>query len=143
MSLARVIGSFSAPFTGGSAMTRSTGIFVLHRALERVSAGAAAIALTFFALVSVDARAADTQPPASVRVVYSELAFDTPAGAAEVYVKLKHAARKVCDIYTGARTLQTQITVNKCIDAAVANAVLKIDRARLSALHASDASNLG
>jgi UrcA family protein len=123
-------------------MTRSTGIFV-HRARERISAGAAAIALTLFALVSVDARAADTQAPASVKVVYSELAFGSQTGATEVYRKLKHAARKVCDVYTGARTLQTQIAVNKCIDAAVADAVRKIDRPRLTALHAADSRNLG
>jgi UrcA family protein len=142
MSLARVIGSFSAPITGGSAMTRSTGFFV-HRALERVSAGAAAIALTFFALVSVDARAADTQAPASVKVAYSVVALNSPAGAAEVYLKIKHAARKVCDVYTGARTLQTQIAVNKCMDIAVSDAVLKIDRPRLTTLHAADSRNLG
>jgi UrcA family protein len=142
MSLARVIGSFSAPFTGGSAMTRSTGIFV-HRALERVSAGAAAIALTLFALVSVDARAADTQAPPSVKVAYSEVALSSSAGAAAVYVRIKDAARKVCDVYTGARTLQTQIAVSKCIDIAVSDAVLKVDRPRLTALHAAESRNLG
>ena len=124
-------------------MTRSIG-FIVHRALERVSAGAAAIALTCFALVSVGARATDTTPERpGVKVAYSEVDLASQAGAAEVYLKLKHAARKVCDVYTGPRTLQTQVAINKCMDEAVADAVLKIDRPRLTALHAAETRNLG
>jgi hypothetical protein len=58
MSQARVIGLFSAPITGGSAMTRSNSAFMLRRAYEHLVAGVAAIALTALVLVSVETHAA-------------------------------------------------------------------------------------
>ena len=125
-------------------MTRSTEDFVLHRASERVSAGAAAIALTFLTLLTVDARATDSQTnPTSVTVSYSDVAFGTSAGAADVYRKLKAAARKACGEYAGSRTLEMQIATRDCVDAALADAVRRIDRPKLSALHAAKTRNLG
>jgi len=58
MSQARVIGSISALTTGGSAMTRSNFVFVLHRASERVVASVGALALTTLMLMSVNTQAA-------------------------------------------------------------------------------------
>jgi UrcA family protein len=125
-------------------MTRSTEDSVLHRASERVSAGAAAIALTFLTLLTVDARAADSMAtPPSVTVSYSDVAFGSSTGAADVYRKLKAAARKVCGDYAGTRTLEMQIAARDCVDAALANAVRTIDRPTLSALHAAEYRNLG
>ena len=65
-------------------MTRKNNDHVLHRASERVSAGAAAIALTFLTLLTVDARAADHGTPTSISVSYSDVAFGNTAGAADV-----------------------------------------------------------
>jgi hypothetical protein len=56
-------------------MTRLNTDFLLHRASERVSAGAAALALTFLTLLTVDARAdAPRGNPPSVTVSYSAIA---------------------------------------------------------------------
>ncbi len=85
-------------------MTRPNSALVLRRASERLSAGAAALALTFLMLLTVDVRAAEPEAaPPSVTVHYSDTAFDTAEGTAEVYRKLKIAARKVCGINDGGR----------------------------------------
>jgi UrcA family protein len=124
-------------------MTRSNTDFV-HRASERVSAGAAAIALTFLTLLTVDARADEPKEnPPSVTVSYSEVAFGDTAGAADVYRKLKRAARKVCGEPLGRQTLAVQIGTRECVEQALADAVRKIDRPMLSAVHAAAARNLG
>ncbi len=122
-------------------MTTPDTTFV-HRASERVSAAAAAVALTFLMLLSVDVRAENTTPP-SVRVTYSELAFDSADGAAAVYSKLRAAARKVCGIAQGAASLNEYLKQRECFDAALANAVRQIDRPKLTALHHAVLSNHG
>ena len=125
-------------------MTRSKNEFVLHRASERVSAGAAAIALTFLTLLTVDARADEpTGNPPSVTVSYSDVAFGNTDGAAHVYRKLKNAARKVCGVNSGSKTLELQLAAQECYEAALADAVRKIDRPTLTALHSSKTRNLG
>jgi UrcA family protein len=124
-------------------MTRLSSAFLLHRASERVSAAAAAVALTFLTLLSVDVRAEVPADPPSVRVAYSELSFDTNAGAAEVYRKLRSAARKVCGLNRGAVSLHEYLRQRDCFDAAVAHAVRQIDRPKLTALHDSSARTLG
>jgi len=124
-------------------MTRSNTDFV-HRASERVSAGAAAIAITFLTLLTVDARADEPKGnPPSVTVSYSDVAFGNTAGASDVYRKLKNAARKVCGVTSGTQTLEMRVIAQDCFDAALADAVRKIDRPTLSALHAANARNLG
>jgi UrcA family protein len=125
-------------------MTRSTSGFLLHRASERVSAGAAAVALTFLTLLTVDARADEPKAnPPSITVSYSEVAFGTPAGAADVYRKLKSAARKVCGVNNGTTTLEMRVAAWECYEGALADAVRKIDRPALTAVHASSTRNLG
>jgi len=124
-------------------MTRSKNDFVLHRASERVSAGAAAIALTFLTLLTVDARASEPANPPSVTVSYSDVAFGNTDGAAAVYRKLKNAARKVCGVHGGTKTLELQLAARDCFEEALANAVRKIDRPTLTALHAGKLRNLG
>jgi UrcA family protein len=143
MGQARVIGLFSL-FSGGSAMTRSNSAFSLHRASERVSSAAAALALTFLTLLAMDARAdmQDDDPP-SVTVRYSDLALADTANAATVYQKLRVAARKVCKVDRGALTLQVHIARQDCYQAALSEAVRKVDRPTLTALHALHAGNLG
>jgi UrcA family protein len=123
-------------------MTSPDTTFV-HRASERVSAAAAAVALTFLMLLSVDVRADANHVPASVRVTYSELAFDTADGAAAVYTKLRTAARKVCGIARGAASLNEYLKQRECFDSALANAVRHIDRPKLTALHYAVLGNHG
>lgn len=125
-------------------MTRSNEEFVLHRASERVSAGAAAIALTFLTLLTVDARADEAKAnPPSITVSYSDVAFGNTEGAASVYRKLKVAARRVCNVDNGSKDLSIQIATRECYREALENAVQKIDRPTLTALHASEARKFG
>jgi UrcA family protein len=123
-------------------MTRTNS--VLHRASERVSAGAAAIALTCLSLLAVDAVADDARGnPPRVTVSYSDVAFGDTAGAADVYRKLKNAARQVCGIDTGSKSLEMRIAARDCFEQALADAVRRIDRPTLTAIHASTTRNLG
>jgi UrcA family protein len=143
MGQARVIGLFSV-LSGGSAMTRSNSAFSLHRASERVSSAAAAVALTFLTLLAVDARADIHETvPTSVTVRFSDLALADTANAATVYQKLRIAARKVCQVDRGALTLHVHIARQECFEAALADAVRKVDRPTLTALHEAHADKLG
>ena len=125
-------------------MTRSNTEFLLHRASERVSAGAAALAVTFLTLLTVDTRASESvDVPSSVSVRYSDVAFGNTAGAANVYRKLKAAARQVCGVNHGSKTLDLMVAARECYEQALAEAVLKIDRPTLTALHTANVRNLG
>ena len=125
-------------------MTRSNSASFLHRASERVSSAAAAVALTFLTLMAVDARADEPQGnPPSVTVRFSDLALADTANAATVYRKLRNAAGKVCGVDRGAQTLNAYIAQQECYEAALADAVRKIDRPTLTALHASKARQFG
>lgn len=124
-------------------MTRSTNEFVLRRASERVSAGAAAIALTFLTLLTMDARADEPKDPTRITVSYPDAAFLTTDGAASVYRELKSAARRVCGIGEGIKSLESAVAARECFEKALADAVRKIDRPMLTALHAGNARRYG
>jgi UrcA family protein len=126
-------------------MTRPNSALVLRRASERLSAGAAALAVTFLTLLTVDVRAAVPEPvPAKVIVHYSETAFGTAEGTAQVYRKLKSAARMVCGINDGGRlTIDQGVAAKNCFDTALADAVRRIDRPMLTSVHTRHARNLG
>lgn len=125
-------------------MTRSNSAFSLNRASERVSSAAAAVALTFLTLLAVDTRADVPQDhPRSVTVRFSDLALADTANAATVYRKLRIAARKVCGMNRGAPTLSEHLAQEECYEAALADAVRKVDRPTLTALHATRAGRLG
>ena len=125
-------------------MTRSNSAFILHRASERVSAGAAAVALTVLTLLTVDARASEPGAnPTSITVSYSDVAFGNTAGAADVYRKLKAAARKVCGVNNGEKDLYVVVATHDCYVEALADAVRKIDRPTLTALHTANVRNFG
>ena len=125
-------------------MTRSNSAFRLHRASERVSAGAAAVALTCLTLLTVDARASGpVANPTSITVSYSDVAFGNTAGAADVYRKLKAAARKVCGVNNGEKDLNVVVATHDCYVEALADAVRKIDRPTLTALHTATVRNFG
>ena len=125
-------------------MTRSNTVSVLHRASERVSAGAAAIALTFLTLLTVDARADEPkETPTRVSVSYSDMAFASTEGAAQVYRKLKAAARTVCGVGDGHQSLASAMAAHECYEGALADAVRKIDRPLLTALHVGSGRRFG
>ena len=126
-------------------MTRSNSVFVLRRASERLSAGAAALAITFLTLLTVDVRAAQPEPtPAKVIVHYSADDLGTADGTVQVYKKLKTAARRVCGIHDGGRlTLDQGIKARECFDGALADAVRRIDRPMLTSVHSKATRDLG
>jgi hypothetical protein len=72
MKQARVIGSFSAPKHGGLAMTLDTSAFLLRRAYEHLTAGAAALVLTALLLGALNtahaATTRDVTPSVSILV---------------------------------------------------------------------------
>lgn len=116
----------------------------LHRASERVSSAAAAVALTMFALVAVDAHADEPKGnPPSVTVQFSDLAMTTTAGAAKVYRKLRVAANQVCSVNGATKSARDYVRQKECVEQALTNAVREIDRPTLTALHASHARDLG
>ena len=126
-------------------MTRPISALVLRRASERLSAGAAALGVTFLMLLTVDVRAAEPEaPPPSVSVHYSDASFGTVEGTAKVYRKLKTAARKVCGVNDGGRlTLDQGIAARECFEKALADAVRRIDRPMLTSVHTRSGRELG
>jgi UrcA family protein len=125
-------------------MTRKNSAYLLHRASERVSAGAAAIALTFAMLLTMNARADESAGAApGITVNYSDVSFVTSEGAAKVYRALKNAARRVCGVTSGAELLEIRVARQQCYEDTLAAAVAKIDRPTLTALHTEYVRNLG
>jgi UrcA family protein len=125
-------------------MTRSNSAFALHRVSERVSAGAAAIAVTLLMLITVDSRASQPDPvPPSITISYSDAAVLSQSGAAKIYRKLKNAARKVCGIGPGRQGVAEYAAKMECYEGALAEAVRRIDRPLLTAVHEASSRTLG
>ena len=126
-------------------MTRLNSASVLRRTSEHLTAGAAAIAVTFLMLLTVEVRAAEvTVHPPRISVSYQDTAFATEKGTENVYRKLKMAARKVCGMAPGnALNLDQRTKAQECVDAALADAVQRINRPMLTSIHESAAHDLG
>jgi UrcA family protein len=126
-------------------MTRPNSDYVLRRASERLSAGAAALAVTSLMLLTVSVRASEPEtPPPSVVVHYSATSFRTTADAAGVYRKLKVAARKVCGLHSGVTlALEQRVAGDACYKTALADAVRRIDRPMLTSLHVASTRDFG
>ena len=122
-------------------MTRLNSAIVLRRTSERLTAGAAAIAVTFLMLATVEVRAAETNTdPPRVTVSYSDTAFATRTETADVYRTLKNAARKVCGLDTGnIVTLDQRIRAQECVDGALTDVVRRINRPMLNSVHEASA----
>jgi UrcA family protein len=71
----------------------------------------------------------------SVTVRYTDLNLERPADVARLYGRIRVAAQSIC----GARDLELSGWVDsnwqRCVDAAVAQAVARVDRPALSAYH--------
>ncbi len=106
---------------------------------RKISIGSALIAPLL--LAAGTAGAADGSATSrDITVKYSQAQLTSEADAEHVYRKLRIAARTVCgDIAGGNRTLAERMQAQKCVDAALADAVRKIDQPRLTALHRSKA----
>jgi UrcA family protein len=126
-------------------MTRPNSVFVLRRASERLSAGAAALAVTVLMLLTVSVRASNAEaPPSSVAVHYSATALSSTSGAAGIYRKLKYAAREVCGLSDGVMLAANhRVIAEACYKAALANAVRRIDRPMLTSVHVASTRELG
>ena len=122
-------------------MTRLNSTLVLRRTSERLTAGVAAIAVTFLMLLTVEVRAADTDArPQRVSVTYSDTAFATRAETADVYRMLKTAARKVCGLDSAnVVTLDQHIRAQDCVDEALTDVVRRINRPMLNSVHEASA----
>ena len=93
---------------------------------------ATALVASILSLITLDARAAaPTDDAYSVTVQFSDLDLDRQAGIAKLYLRIKAAARRVCDQQANERLVAKQ-TYDVCMKRAVATAVARIDRPMLS-----------
>jgi UrcA family protein len=103
---------------------------------NRISIGSAAF-VTAMLLSAANAGAADrTATSADIAVKFSEVQLDSEADAENLYKKLRSAARTVCDDNAGGhRTLEVRTRAEKCVNQVLADAVRRIDKPMLTALH--------
>lgn len=118
--------------------------YVSRRVSERVTCGAAAIAMTALLALASNAHAQDhaVQVAPSVSISYSSNEVTTEEGAANLYLKLKRAARSVCDGYAG-DSLQRQIVAQKCFEKSLESAVRQVNAQPLTVLHVKATRNFG
>ena len=126
-------------------MTRLNSTLVLRRTSERLAAGAAAIAVTFLMLATVEVRAAEAEANAPrISVTYNDTAFATQAETAAIYRKLKAAAREVCGVEIGTRvTLDEHARAKACVDQALTDVVRRLNRPMLTSAHEASAGKVG
>lgn len=116
----------------------------MTRISQKIAPTVGAVALTALMLVAADARAVESIELApSIQVQYAQEELDTDAGAANVYRKLKKAARRVCGIDGGFLNLHEKTVAQQCVTDTLAAAVRKIDRPMLTSLHASATRRVG
>jgi UrcA family protein len=103
---------------------------------NRISIGTAAF-VTAMLLAAGNAGAADrTATSADIAVKFSEVQLNSEADAENLYKKLRSAARSVCDDNAGGhRTLEVRTRAEKCVNQVLADAVRRIDKPMLTALH--------
>jgi UrcA family protein len=110
---------------------------------RKISFGGSAL-LTLL-LVAGGARAADrTATSADIAVKFSDVQLNSEADAADLYKKLRSAARAVCDDNAGGhRTLEVRTRAERCVNQVLADAVRRINQPMLTAFHANKTSNAG
>jgi len=75
-----------------------------------------------------------------VVVNYGDLDLSTAAGAEKLYMRIEHAAVRVCP-HMGAAELDRYVATVGCQDAVVANAVARVSSPRLAAIYAAHHGN--
>ena len=78
--------------------------------------------------------AADLSAPQEVAVYYDELNMNSDLGAAALYSRLRAASRRVCSAYDS-RELRQRAAFSACFDHALTNAVERVNRTSVTALH--------
>lgn len=111
---------------------------------KKISLAGSAL-MTALLLAAGNAGAADrTATSADIAVKFSDVQLNTEADAEALYKKLRSAARAVCDDNAGGhRTLEIRSRAEKCTSQVLADAVRRIDKPMLSALHQTKTSNAG
>jgi UrcA family protein len=97
-------------------------------------AGIAAALALCTCLLANGASAGEPQK-VSKAVSYADLDLSKPAGAQALYSRIKRAAREVCGSPDYYRYVSPPEAWRKCVDTAIADAVAKVDRPSLTALH--------
>lgn len=93
---------------------------------------ATALVASILSFTTLDARAAaPTDDAYSVTVQFADLDLNRQAGIAKLYLRIKGAARRVCDQQAIDQPVAGQ-TYPVCVKQAVATAVARIDRPLLS-----------
>lgn len=100
-------------------------------------------ALIGFALHGQTAFASLADDPPSIKVSYAELDLSKPAGAQELYRRIKRAAKAVCGSSFSTADLRRSLNQKKCYESAIDDAVSRVDRPVLSALHKEDTARFG
>lgn len=92
--------------------------------------------LTFGAAanICIAADAATSQLVSRVTVKYPDLDVRQPKDAAQLYQRLRNAAREACQV-TGSRDLAARSEERRCAVAALERAVRSVDRPQVTAAH--------
>lgn len=95
---------------------------------------ATALVASMLSLTALDARAADPTGDAySITVQFADLDLNREAGVAQLYLRIKGAARRVCAEQADEQLVAEQNRA-RCVKRAVSTAVARIDRPMLSDL---------
>ena len=112
---------------------------------QKFFGGSAVIALSVLMLTALDAGAADrTTTLPDITVKFTDVQLNSEADAEALYKKLRSAARGVCDDNAGGhRSMEVRTRAEKCVNAVLADAVRKIDKPLLTAVHESKTNKSG
>ena len=122
-------------------MTRTFGF---SRGSGRATLAVVAVTMTALFLISSNARAdhRSVELAPSIEIKYSSGAVATDKGAAELYRRLKSAARSVCDALDG-RSLSQRVAARKCFEESLEKAVYQVNMQPLTALHVASTREVG
>lgn len=80
--------------------------------------------------------------PLSVKVRFGGLDLATPDGVAELYARIRSAARSVCG-YADTHFFQAQAAWNECVDRTIGHAVTNVGNAKLTAYYLGKSGRRG
>jgi UrcA family protein len=104
----------------------------IGKSIHRSSFWSAAFTSITCLLGATQAPAADPSGVRSETVSYRDLNLSTIEGATTLYLRIKHAANRVCDPGTGVAYFQEW---RSCYRAAIADAVAKVNSPLLTSVH--------
>lgn len=105
---------------------------------QRLARAGIAAAVALCSCLIANGAAAGQSQQVSVTVSFADLDLSKPAGAQTLYKRIRAAARRVCG------PVDTHVAVRRwsgeCFETAIDDAVAKVDRPSLTALHKEDTS---